>query len=324
MKRNRIRLASLVIILGLGTCAHPLSAAESRRYAPIDASFSYTPPLGWEMISAPDQRYKAARGPSDGVFTASVIVDHEEKTDSRELLKDYLERALQTLKEEMSRADIAVRVVSVEPFKSAQGKPAMRVVLDTAVGSVRVRQVQYYFEEKDEIILATCSLSLSQARRLMPVVEASMRTVVTKATEDAFQRSKARRHAIATAHARALDARCRLNLSQIGMYLTMYSMDHEDQYPPTLNSLAQYTKDTSLFVCPGTGRTPGTMDRVAQWTDYVYVPGRSAESPEKAVLLYCPAANHGGKEVGVLFLGGSVEKIDSDQFELLKAQIENH
>jgi prepilin-type N-terminal cleavage/methylation domain-containing protein len=66
--------------------------------------------------------------------------------------------------------------------------------------------------------------------------------------------------AIAAAREKARRTRCMSNVSQFGKALAMYSMDHDEQYPPSLISLGSLVENPKLFKCPSdASRTAAAM-----------------------------------------------------------------
>ena len=99
---------------------------------------------------------------------------------------------------------------------------------------------------------------------------------------------------------------CMNNLSQIGKALCMYSMDHNEQYPPDLQTLAIEMKlPLKLFVCPMSKHVAGSFSNLNEWTDYVYIAGFSATNQANVPIAVEAQANHNGKG-HVLYNDGSV------------------
>ena len=105
---------------------------------------------------------------------------------------------------------------------------------------------------------------------------------------------------------RARRTMCVGNLRQLGVAVSMYTLDHTNA-PPDMGALANYVQDPAVFVCPLTRHSPGSLSRVNQWTDYVLAHGYSTISSTDTVMMYCPPRNHGGSGGSILFVDGHVE-----------------
>ena len=72
-----------------------------------------------------------------------------------------------------------------------------------------------------------------------------------------------------------------------------------------------------LFVCPGTGRKPGLMGEIEEWTDYIYIGGLTDNALQNAAQIISPPENHNGKYGYVLFVDGSVWRLPPEQVRRL-------
>ena len=104
---------------------------------------------------------------------------------------------------------------------------------------------------------------------------------------------------------------CLNNLKQIGLALKMYAADHKDLYPDELVKAGKYVaRQSSLFICFSSGNEAGEFRAVDDWTDYVYLVPH-AGAPSNAVILYCPAKNHGWEYGNILFADGHAATVRS-------------
>ena len=100
---------------------------------------------------------------------------------------------------------------------------------------------------------------------------------------------------------------CMNNLSQIGRALSMYSMDHNEQYPHDLQTLAVEMKlSPKLFVCPESKHVAGSLSNLNEWTEYVYVSTSSPTNDANTPIVFEGLANHDGKGANILYNDGSV------------------
>jgi hypothetical protein len=100
---------------------------------------------------------------------------------------------------------------------------------------------------------------------------------------------------------------CMNNLAQIGKALCMYSMDHNEQYPQDLQTLAIEMKlPPKLFICPQSKHVAGSLSNLNEWTDYVYIHGLSATNDANVPVVFEFPANHNGVGGNVLYNDGSL------------------
>jgi prepilin-type processing-associated H-X9-DG protein len=120
--------------------------------------------------------------------------------------------------------------------------------------------------------------------------------------------------AVAGGQEMARRSACVSNLTIIGKGCTLYAMDHQQMFPPDLQSVVPLVgNDAKVFTCRATGHQPGPLDSLNQWTDYVYVPGCKADDTVAIVAFENPG-NHGGKGGNVLYSDGSVAWMNTEEF----------
>lgn len=137
---------------------------------------------------------------------------------------------------------------------------------------------------------------------------------------------------------------CRQNLERIYLAMDIYSRDNHSQYPAATNALApddalallvpHYTSDTSIFICPVSGKTPPPPGKsVRDWTtSYAYYMGRRSSDPNAVVMSdgqvdsrpkgkgdtvfsetgKPPGNNHGKKGGNLMMCDGSVIQTDGN------------
>jgi len=123
--------------------------------------------------------------------------------------------------------------------------------------------------------------------------------------------------AISSAREKARRTACMSNLAQMGKASILYSMDHDEKYPPDLKSLGTIMSFANTYVCKSSGHKPGDMATVDQWTDYILVGNLRASDSARAVLAFCKPESHKGKGTNVLYVDGSVQWLSSTAFERL-------
>ena len=108
------------------------------------------------------------------------------------------------------------------------------------------------------------------------------------------------------------------NLKQIGILCRLYAMDHEGRYP---NDWAEFISheaaNSEIFVTLNNREAAGDLTNVMEWTDYVYIPGRTEASPPDAVVAFLPPGHHirkGRSRAIVLFVDEHVERMSIADF----------
>jgi hypothetical protein len=89
-----------------------------------------------------------------------------------------------------------------------------------------------------------------------------------------------------------------------------------DRFPKSLSELKLSPEEKNLFVCPGTGSQPETLDTIDEWTDYIYIGGVWEGSP-KTALIISPPENYQGKYGYVLCVGYWVFRLPPNQIRML-------
>ncbi len=116
--------------------------------------------------------------------------------------------------------------------------------------------------------------------------------------------------------------RCMSNLSQLGVAMRMYAMDHDGVFPASFVSLTNYMDNPKLYVCPSSGTKVGPIQTADQWGDYVLVSNLTERSASEYVHAYCKPGNHrDSKGINVLFVDMSVNWMQESQFGTLTCDV---
>ncbi|MFO7871704.1 MAG: hypothetical protein R6V03_09770 [Kiritimatiellia bacterium] len=108
------------------------------------------------------------------------------------------------------------------------------------------------------------------------------------------------------------------NLKMIYMGCMLYAMNHGGEFPLNLEALTETEIDNpSAFVRWQNRQSAGALTNVSEWTDYVYIPGRTEDSPHDAIVAYLPPGVYTWKnETGaaVVFADGSMKWMSVEEF----------
>lgn len=177
---NGIPVALALMVLAIGcennndtsgiTGIPPKNAAEPAPAVESTESFSYTPPAGWLMFSAPGMKYRTAIGPLvAGALAPSMSVAEEAFKGS---LADYATQKIATLREMFK----AAKVLKEDEFKTSTGAECRRAVVENLQNPTPLRQSMYFFGKGDKKFVVTCTTYAQEGEKLDPVFEASMAT----------------------------------------------------------------------------------------------------------------------------------------------------
>ena len=113
-------------------------------------------------------------------------------------------------------------------------------------------------------------------------------------------------------------ANCISNQTAIWKAATLWGLNprHSSRpsFPPDFQTLV---KDggvsPEMFICPSSGRKPGPMSQVDQWSDYIMVPNRNADDGQ-AVLIYEKSDCHNGEGGNVILVCGKTIWCNADEY----------
>lgn len=118
-------------------------------------------------------------------------------------------------------------------------------------------------------------------------------------------------------HGKSPRSKCMAYLLQLGKAMKMYSMDHNANCAMSFSELTNYANNAKLYICPTSGHLPGNISNVDEWADYVLVAGLRESDPKYSVHVFCLPEYHKGAGANVLFLDGSVQWSDAQDFAKL-------
>jgi hypothetical protein len=90
------------------------------------------------------------------------------------------------------------------------------------------------------------------------------------------------------------------NLSQVAMACEFFATERNGAYPTHLGEL--FAPELGIFKDPkgaksifqrhGTSKETGDISELMEWTDWVYLPGHSDQSPPGSIILFLPPGHH--------------------------------
>ena len=108
--------------------------------------------------------------------------------------------------------------------------------------------------------------------------------------------------AMVGAQDKALTVKCQTNLRAIGQNIQIYAISN-DSFPPSLESLIEFSGSTQLFQCPD-----------PNGSKYVYIPGQNNNMPPANILVYEPKPVHNGRS-NVLRLNQQIELLGPEELQ---------
>jgi hypothetical protein len=85
-----------------------------------------------------------------------------------------------------------------------------------------------------------------------------------------------------------------------------------DRFPSNFVELGASQMNGALFVCPEIENQRGAMDRIEEWSDFIYV-GNNTEEIPTVPLIISPPENHDGKYGFVVFVDGVISELPAPQ-----------
>ncbi len=115
-------------------------------------------------------------------------------------------------------------------------------------------------------------------------------------------------------------ARCAANLKQLVLAMTMWSIDHKDEFPEKLSVLyPTYVTDLSVFTCPSQHGPTVRQEEIDQETSYILRRPPTDTPPSQEVVLYEDPSNHGGDGGNAAFADAHVEWLDAARLKKIAA-----
>jgi hypothetical protein len=128
---------------------------------------------------------------------------------------------------------------------------------------------------------------------------------------------------IVPAKMNARRVQCEHTLSALGYACAMYEGDHNGSYPTNWGSITNYAESARLFRCVGVSASPGALESVDEWSDFILVPGLSSNDPFDTILAYEPLRNHHGEGGNVLLRNYEVYWRSAKEYRSLKTKTGN-
>ena len=131
---------------------------------------------------------------------------------------------------------------------------------------------------------------------------------------------------ISAAREAARRSHCLSCMRSLGKACVMYAMDHDGTFPSKWSDLRdEYVSNRYIFNCKSSPQSPGSIETVDQWAEFVIVPGLTTNHPGETVLAYEPVSNHRGYGGHVVFCDTSFRWLEADDHQkILNTVIEEH
>ncbi len=153
----------------LALVAGPAAAQSGWTGAP----FTMSAPKGWQLREIPGITFKIAIGPSAGGFAANINVVSEAFRGTPDTYADANERTLSTLPQYAKHGRV--------PFKTSQGKPAVKLIATQTQQGKSVRQIFYFMSgQKGKMYVITASAIASEGSKFDALFDATARSFALK------------------------------------------------------------------------------------------------------------------------------------------------
>jgi hypothetical protein len=108
-----------------------------------------------------------------------------------------------------------------------------------------------------------------------------------------------------------IDAVVTNNLTQI-YYSLLDEVESGDHFTWSFSNLNSQASHLGVFVSPGSGSVPDSLNTVEKWSDFIYV-GNLEDVVPSAAMIISPPENHQGKYGYVMLVGGRLIRLPADQ-----------
>jgi hypothetical protein len=144
------------------------------RYIAPDDSFSLVAPEGWQPVDV-GAEYPSLIGPKVGNYSINLAFSQEQDPGSSEPYGLWMYTAMKQDRIKMKRPNLSQ--VSEDDFMTEEGKDCFRWEVKDTIKGMNVRQIFYFFESGDWMLMITYTRPENQGAEYDAVIDGAMRTV---------------------------------------------------------------------------------------------------------------------------------------------------
>jgi hypothetical protein len=118
------------------------------RHVELEGGFSYIPPVGWQVVEFPGEKYKIVAGKAS--TDSYLILTFSDETYAGSL-DNYVAGNLNGLKS----AYKSVNIINQENFKTDNGESAIKIIAENKINGEQLHQTYYIFADNDRKFIIT-------------------------------------------------------------------------------------------------------------------------------------------------------------------------
>jgi hypothetical protein len=131
--------------------------------------FSFDPPKGWQVAEFPGLKYRVSQGAPENGFAPNINIVDERFSGT---LAEYVDLNLESMK----KVFIDLKILKREDFQTADGKPAIRLIVEDKQQDRALRQTFCFFGNSTRKYVATCTAAAEHGDSVDGVFAESMKT----------------------------------------------------------------------------------------------------------------------------------------------------
>jgi hypothetical protein len=162
-------ILSVLFLCSATVHAHQAKTEDTPLHVDPVGKFSFVPPKDWKSMEMPGAKFLVVRGaPKDG-FTPNIYVSDEA---FKGTLKEYADASEVGLRQILTK----YRHIKREDFKTTDGLPGLRFIIEHELLGKLLRQSGYIFENQGRMFVIMCSSLADGGEAMDTVFEASAKT----------------------------------------------------------------------------------------------------------------------------------------------------